>query len=239
MRRLLWARVGVVFAASAVGVVGFGAVAWAHVTVTPGTAPRGGDAVVSFQVPNEEDTANTVKIEVNLPADKPIASVSTEPVAGWTAVTETTKLAQPIKSDDGDVTEVITKITWTADVGGGIKPGSFQRFAVAFDSLPDTDGITLKTLQTYSNGDVVRWIDEADPGQPEPAHPAPVLTLVKTDDGTAQATGGSSSTPAASTSTKSGGDGAALGFGIAGLVLGAAGLVFGFLAFRRTAARSS
>lgn len=234
MRRLLWVRSAVVLAATAVGVFGLVAPAFAHVTITPGTAPRGGDAVVSFQVPNEEDTANTVKLELNLPADKPIASVATQPVAGWTAVAETTKLAQPIKSDDGTVTEAVTKITWTADVGGGIKPGEFQQFQVSFGSLPDTDSLTLKVLQTYSNGDIVRWIDETTPGQAEPAHPAPVLMLVKSGDTTAPQADATTSAPAAADSTKSGGDATALGFGIAGLVLGAAGLVFGFLAWRRT-----
>jgi hypothetical protein len=35
----------------------------------------------------------------------------------------------------------------------------------------------LKTLQTYSDGTIVRWIDDTAAGQPEPEHPAPVLTL--------------------------------------------------------------
>jgi hypothetical protein len=40
--------------------------------------------------------------------------------------TETSKLATPIKTDDGDtVTEAVTKITWTANsTDTAIKPGS-------------------------------------------------------------------------------------------------------------------
>jgi uncharacterized protein YcnI len=37
----------------------------AHVTVNPNTAAPGGFAKVTFRVPNESDTADTTKIEVN------------------------------------------------------------------------------------------------------------------------------------------------------------------------------
>jgi hypothetical protein len=33
-------------------------------------------------------------------------------------------------------------------------------------------------LQTYSNGEIVRWIDPNAPGSAEPEHPMAVLTLV-------------------------------------------------------------
>ena len=50
--------------------------------------------------------------------------------------------------------------------------------------------VAFKALQTYSNGDVVRWIDVQQPGQPEPDHPAPVLTLTAAapDGGSANCT---------------------------------------------------
>jgi hypothetical protein len=44
--------------------------------------------------------------------------------------------------------------------------------------LPKSDTIVFKTLQTYSNGDIVRWIDQAAAGSPDPAHLAPTLDLL-------------------------------------------------------------
>src|SRR5690348_9868972 len=120
MRNRLWQRAGLILAATVTCVLVSGP-AWAHVVISPDTATQGDDAVVSLRVPNEKDSANTVKVEVNLPTDKPIASVAIRPLAGWTAETTTTKLAQPVKTDDGEVTEAISKITWTAAAGGGIK----------------------------------------------------------------------------------------------------------------------
>jgi hypothetical protein len=54
----------------------------------------------------------------------------------------------------------------------------FDEFAVSIGLLPAKPAsLTLKAIQTYDNGDVVRWIDVAAKGQPEPDHPAPVLTV--------------------------------------------------------------
>ena len=46
------------------------------------------------------------------------------------------------------------------------------------DPLPDgVAQLAFKAIQTYSNGDIVRWIDLPQAGQPAPEHPAPVLAL--------------------------------------------------------------
>ena len=198
----------------------------AHVTVNPNTATPGSYSKVTFRVPNEKDSANTTKLEVNLPADHPIASVSVKPLPGWTAVTEKNKLATPIKSDDGDITEAVTKITWTADANSAIKPGQFQEFDVSLGPLPDSGQMIFKALQTYSDGNVVRWIDEPTTDGTEPDHPAPVLKLTA-------ATAPAAATPAAApASTDSDGPDA---FGIAGFVAGLLGLIIALLAFQRAA----
>lgn len=240
-RRRVLTRAGVVTTVGATVVLGFAGTAFAHVTVSPDTAPRGGDATVAIRVPNEEDKATTTKLEIDLPVDRPIAAVDTEPLAGWTAVATTSKLATPIKSDDGEVTQAVTKVVWTANAAGGIKPGQFQQFFVSLDSLPDAGSIEIKALQTYSNGDIVRWIDDPAPaGGTEPDHPAPILTLVADGDTTT-----ASSAPAAPVTTvaastpSSSGNGAAIGMAIAALVFGLAGAALGLLAFRRTATRTS
>jgi len=212
-------------------VLALAAPAAAHVTVNPSNAVQGGFTKLTFRVPNEEDSAVTNKVEVNLPADAPIPSISVKPVDGWTVAVTKSKLATPLKDDDGnEITEAVSKIVWTA-TGPGIQPGQFQEFDVSAGPLPDTDQVVFKTLQTYSNGDIVRWIDEAKPGQTEPEHPAPTLKLTKGggDDG---------STSAAAPSSGGSGSGAAVGLGIAGLLFGLAGLAVGVLAYRKAASRT-
>jgi uncharacterized protein YcnI len=154
----------------------------AHVTVTPSSAPKGGFEVLSFNVPNEEPSANTVKLEVQLPTKYPIAFVSTQPMFGWTATVEKTTLAKPVSTDDGQVTEAVSKITWTA-TDGGLQPGQFDLFTISAGPLPTKTGkLTFQTIQTYSNGEVVSWIQKTVKGTPEPEHPAPTLTLTAASD---------------------------------------------------------
>jgi uncharacterized protein YcnI len=228
-------RAGVAAVAAVTAALAFPALASAHVTVNPNTAVQGGYTKVTFRVPTERDDASTTKVEVAIPTDKPIASVSTRPVQGWTAVTETTKLTTPIKTDDGDeITDAVSKITWTADADSGIKPHQFQEFDVSLGPLPATDHIVFKALQTYSNGEIVRWIDEPAAGA-EAEHPAPILKLSKAaTTTTATATTSAAPTATADSSDSSSDDTAAV-LGIAGLVLGLAGLLVGVLAYRRAA----
>jgi uncharacterized protein YcnI len=233
MRRTLRAAL-MLAATTTVAVLGVAGVAHAHVTIDPTSASQGGYARIALRVPTESDTASTTKVEVQLPPDQPIASVATMPVPGWTAATTTTKLGTPVKTDDGDtVTDVVATITWTANSADtAIKPGQFLEFPVSLGPLPKTDKLVFKTVQTYSDGTVVRWIDDTVEGQPEPEHPAPVLRLAAGGD-----TGTSPGpTVAVQAQTKSGnGTGTtALVIAIVGGVLGLAGLVLGGLAYART-----
>ena len=114
--------------------------------MVPGTAPKGGFEILSFSVPNEEPNANTVKLEVDLPTKYPIAFVSTQPMPGWTVAVEKTTLAKPVTTDDGQVTEAVTKITWTA-TDGGLKPGEFDLFTISAGPLP------TNTEQAHVQGD--------------------------------------------------------------------------------------
>jgi uncharacterized protein YcnI len=173
-----------VLAALTVAVVVLGApAAGAHITVVPDQAPKGGFEILSFSVPNEEENANTVGLEVNLPTKSPIASVSTQPMPGWTVSVEKTKLSKPVTTDDGQVTEAVSKITWTA-TDGGLKPGEFDLFTISAGPLPtNTSKLTFKAIQTYSDGTTVNWIQATVKGAPEPEHPAPVLTVTKASGG--------------------------------------------------------
>jgi uncharacterized protein YcnI len=220
--RAMWMTAAI----AAAGVLLFAAPASAHVTVNAQDARQGGFTRVAFRVPTESDTLSTTKLEVHLPESTPIASVSTMPVAGWTVATSKTKLAQPVKTDDGELTEAVSVITWTAGAGAAIKPGQFQEFPVSLGPLPNVDKLVFKALQTYSDGSVVRWIDESADAD----HPAPTLKLLPAGQPTDQAARPS---PAAAPSDDSTED-TALGLGAAGLVAGLAGLVLGALALART-----
>ena len=141
-------------------------------TANPSEASKGGFAKISFRVPNERDDASTVKVEIQLPTEYPIANVSTKPTPGWQATVQRAPLPTPITDDDGSqVTDYPASIAWT---GGPINPGEFQEFDVSLGPLPDdADELVFKALQTYSVGEVVSWIDETPEGGEEPEHPAP------------------------------------------------------------------
>ena len=202
------------------------ATASAHVTVSPTALPQGSTAELTFKVPNEESTANTVTLQLQIPTDHPIAQVLAKPVPGWTVTVHTTKLAKPLTTDDGTFTTAVSEIDWT---GGTISPGQYQDFQVSVDPLPsDATSLTFKAVQTYSNGDVVRWIDLSTTADPNPDHPAPVLTLTPASDASAAATASAAaaSTTAASASSSSSSS-SSNALAVSGLVLGAIGAACG------------
>jgi uncharacterized protein YcnI len=207
----------------------------AHVSVSSSNATQGGYAKVTFRVPNESDTDSTTKVEINLPADAPVASVSLKPLTGWTAVATKSKLATPLEAHGAQITEAVSKITFTAQAASAIKPGEFQEFDVSMGPLPKADQMIFKALQTYSDGTVVRWIEEPAADGTEPESPAPVLKL-------AAASAQGADAPAAATEAPVAAPGVAESDGpdalsIAGLVAGVLALIVGLLAYARAGRR--
>ncbi|MET7902708.1 YcnI family protein [Streptomyces sp. NPDC005355] len=223
--------------------------AFAHVSVQPGQAEKGGYSTINFKVPNERDKASTVKLEVTVPTDHPLASVMPQPVPGWDVKVTKTKLAKPIEMDGEKINEAVSKVTWT---GGKIEPGTFQQFPLSVGQLPENaDQLVFKALQTYDNKEVVRWIEEPKEGAAEPENPAPVLKLVAPAAGSdghgapaaddkgknaKNATSGDSETAAGADDDGDSSDTTARVLGIAGIVIGAAGVAFGVVASRRRSA---
>ncbi|MEU9242437.1 YcnI family protein [Streptomyces shenzhenensis] len=226
-------RTATVTALTAASVLAAAGAAAAHVTVHPESYAKGAtDGVLTFRVPNEEDTAATTKVQVYLPTDHPVLGVLVTPHDGWTAKVTTTKLKTPVKTDDGTITEAVSEVTWT---GGKIGAGQYEDFDVAFGQLPeDTGQLTFKTLQTYSDGKVVRWIDQAQSGGDEPENPAPTLKLTAAGDAAAASSAPATKTGAEATAAADSSDSTARGLGVAGLIVGALGLAAAAFAVVRT-----
>ncbi len=194
------------------------ATAAAHVTLQPKEVAAGAFERLDVRVPNERDNASTTKVEVRFPAGFIFASY--EPVPGWTTKVAMVKLATPVEAFGEQRTEQVGTITFTA-TGKGIRPGQFQDFGLSL-GLPDKAGTTLtfKSVQTYSNGEVVRWI-----GLPDADRPAPqVKLLAAAAEG---ASGGAAQARPAGTDDDESEDGDGNALAIVALVVGGLGLAAG------------
>ncbi|WP_036528573.1 DUF1775 domain-containing protein [Nocardia sp. CNY236] len=135
----------------------------AHVTVSAPNATRTGSAVLVYRVPNESAVDSpTVEFRVQIPG---ISTTDAEAVPGWTSL---------VRHDTADD---VTVVTWTADPDGGIGPDQFGEFSVLANGLPDADEVVTPAVQTYADGQVMRWDQELAADGDEPEFPAPVLTL--------------------------------------------------------------
>jgi uncharacterized protein YcnI len=223
----------IALATAAAGVLAIPATASAHVTVQPKTAAAGAYTVESVRVPNETDDAVTNKIVVQFPEG--FAEVSYQSIPGWTVKVTKEKLATPVRTDDGEVTEGVKTITWTSGAKtSGIKPGQFQDFPLSVQ-IPGKAGdtLTFKALQYYSDGSVARWI-----GAPDADKPAPQVQVTAAAGATGTATNGASvsggtattentSAPSAGTSSSDDSSDSSKTLAVIALIVGALGLVAG------------
>lgn len=212
----------------------------AHVSVSSDDAAPGGFGLLVFQVPNESDSASTTKVEVQLPTDTPLASVSTTPMPGWTVDAQTSKLPQPVEVEGATVTQAVTQVTWTAE-NGGIGPDQFEQFELSVGPFPeDVDAMSFPTTQTYSDGEVVQWNQPVEPGTPEaqePENPAPLLVLSGSEEAGhshGAGTGEEGSTPEAQAAEADSSDTVARALGGVAVVLAAGALVTSLVRGRRT-----
>ena len=79
----------------------------------------------------------------------------------------------PPRRGDGDIVDTIT---WVA-TGPGLVGEDSVELPVAVGPLPEVESLTFPTVQTYDDGEVVRWIEPAPPGEPEPELPIPTLEI--------------------------------------------------------------
>lgn len=217
--------------AAVVAAVAVAPAAQAHVTLQPESVPAGGFTRLDVRVPNERDEASTKKVEVKFPPG--FIFISTEPVPGWTAEVRMAKLDEPVEAFGEEQTEQVDTVTFSTD-GQGIQPGEFQDFGLSL-SIPDKAGssLTFKALQTYGNGEVVRWI-----GPPDADEPAPRVQLTSAE-GERAATAHGGTDAAASTTASTEGDDGSDTLSVVALIVGALGLLAGLagLAVARSARR--
>src|SRR3954470_8251077 len=198
-------------AATAVAVLALPAAAQAHVTLQPDQAPAGAFTVLDVRVPTERDNASTAKVDVKFPAG--FAAASYQAVSGWRVRVIKKTLDKPIQTDDGPITEGVDRMVWTrTSRSGGIKPGQFQDFPISVQ-IPGKAGdkLTFKALQTYNNGEIVRWIGAAGSDPPAPlvtvtaaAKAAAASTHTSAGAAAPSASNGGPSAPASSSSSSDG-----------------------------------
>ena len=134
------------------------ATASAHVEIQPARAPAGGDARLTFEVPNERPDATTRRIVIQMPGG--VTSVEGVALRGW-------KLANRPRQGS------VRRTTLTAPRGRELTGEERGRFRMTV-GLPRREGATLtfKVLQVYDSGEIVRWL-----GPKGTSEPAPTLRL--------------------------------------------------------------
>jgi len=150
--------------------------AFAHVEIEPATAEQGAPATLTFSVPNEEPAASTVRIDIQIPAG--VRNLTATAKDGWTP-----QITQASDSTPGEV-------VWSGGQFGG---DSREEFVLQIGAMPASgDEAQFKTIQTYSTGEAVSWIQPPNPDGSEPDRPTPTVKLTPASS---SSTSDSSNTP--------------------------------------------
>ncbi|NMO49893.1 DUF1775 domain-containing protein [Actinoplanes sp. TBRC 11911] len=133
--------------------------AWAHVEVAADKPQAGArDVTLTFTGEAESDSGGIASERVVLPAGMTPSDVRLKKAPkGW-------KLTP---GSDGFTV-----------AGPALKIGEDAVWAVTVAQLPtNSTTLSFKTLETYSDGQISRWIEIPQDGQPEPDNPAPTLKV--------------------------------------------------------------
>ncbi|MGV9251941.1 DUF1775 domain-containing protein [Streptomyces sp. NPDC003697] len=147
-------RLTLVTAATATALLVTAGPASAHVEVESDKAQALAENVeISFEAESESDTAGITKLRVVLPEGIAPADVSYgEGPKGWKFTS----------ADDGYTVE-----------GPAVKKGVNAEYSIVVKQLPDAKELPFKTLQTYEDGRIDRWIELDENSD----NPAPFLKL--------------------------------------------------------------
>ena len=209
------------------------ATAEAHISIHPNTVPAGAFATLDVTVPGEQENAYVTKVDMLLPTG--FTSVEYANVPGWKVSEIQTKLKKPVQTDDGPINEEVSQIIWTwSGPLNKVENGQFIQFPLSV-AIPDNGAgksLKFKTVQSYSNGQIVRWIEL---GVDDP-NPAPTVNITSKggviEDVAGDEAGPKPSQASASSaaSTTVNANGASKGLAIAAVIVGVLGLVAGLTA---------
>jgi uncharacterized protein YcnI len=225
----------VVLLAAGAGALLAPAGAQAHISLHPNTIPAGAFATLDVRVPGEQEGAYVKKVDVLFPQG--FTGVDYENVPGWSTHVIEAKLATPIREDGETIDTEVSQIVWTwTGPLGKVNNGQFIQLPLSLAIPADATGKALefRTVQTYSNGQVIHWISPSLTAE----HPSPrinvtakggVIQDIAGDEAGPEAgqtaAGPSTSTPTSVATTRT--SGASKGLAITALIVGALGLVAG------------
>jgi uncharacterized protein YcnI len=218
--------------------------AGAHVSLHPNTIPAGAFATIDVRVPGEQEGAYVTKVDTEVPPG--FVGVDYANVPGWSTKIVETKLATPVTEDGETIDTQVSQVIWTwKGPEGKVENGQFVQFplSVAIPDAASGKALEFRTVQTYSNGHVVHWIEPSL----EAEHPSPRINITAkggtveevAGDEAGPTAGQGAGTPSAGSGSpaaavaSSGGGSSDEGLAIAALILGALGLAAGALALVR------
>lgn len=146
-------KIGVAAAIAAAAALVVTGTASAHAKVSPPLVKAKAGQVFTLAVPNEKDTAKTVKVEMTPPANFAIDSFAPSP--GWKLNVQ--------KTGSGEEA-VVEKVTWS---GGSVGPNQYAQFQFLAEAQK-TGSETFDVRQTYSDGTVVDWNGTESSDTPAP-----------------------------------------------------------------------
>jgi uncharacterized protein YcnI len=220
--------------------------ALAHISIHPNTVPAGAFATLDVRVPGEQQRAHVTKVDVLFPAG--FTDVDYEAVLGWSVAVIERKLATPLHSDGETIDSEIAQLVWTwTGPLGEVSDGQFIQFPLSVAIPGDASGKALefRTVQSYSDGQTVRWIDPSLAAE----HPSPRINVTaeggaiedvagdEAGPAAGQTSSGQAVAPSATATARSSG-GASKGLAIAALIVGALGLLAALLALAATRRRT-
>ncbi|MFD3497944.1 DUF1775 domain-containing protein [Streptomyces sp. NPDC058678] len=158
MSRITARRLTVGAATAATAVLLAAVPAAAHVEVESDNAQALAENVeLTFVAESESATAGITQLRVVLPEGIAPADVTYgEGPTGWKFTA----------NDDGYTVK-----------GPAVKVGGDAEYSVVVRQLPDAEELAFKTLQTYSDGKIDRWIELGEPSGDGHGNEAPVLDL--------------------------------------------------------------
>jgi uncharacterized protein YcnI len=146
----------------------------AHISLHPNTIPAGASATVDVRVPGEQQGAYVTKVDMRFPGG--FLRADYESVPGWSTKVIEAKPAAPVVVEGETINSEVEQVVWTwTGPQGRVNNGQFVSFPLSLVVPSDATGKALefKTVQSYSNGQVVHWTDPSLQAE----HPSPRINV--------------------------------------------------------------